>query len=65
MAVVAIHLADDRLKQLQETARTFGLEPEELLRISVEELLAQPERTFQGTVNYVLKKNAELYQRLA
>lgn len=65
MAVIAIQLADERLQQLQETAKSFGLKPEELLRISVDEILAQPERTFQGTVNYVLKKNAELYQRLA
>ena len=31
----------------------------------VEELLARPEETCQRAIDYVLKKNAELYRRLA
>ena len=38
---------------------------EELVRASVEELLASPEETFLEAVDYVLKKNQELYKRLA
>jgi DNA-directed RNA polymerase subunit L len=35
------------------------------VRISVEELLAQPEEAFQRALDYVLEKNEELYRRLA
>ena len=38
---------------------------EELLATSIEDLLAQPEDSFQTAVEFVLKKNAELYRRLA
>jgi antitoxin FitA len=36
-----------------------------LARAGVEELLARPEETYQRAIDYVLKKNAELYRRLA
>ena len=45
--------------------QTFHVEPEELVRVSVEELLKKPEDDFRRALEYVLKKNAELYQRLA
>ena len=65
MNVIAITLPDDRLAQLQEMAARFQVSPEELVRVGVEELLAQPDDMFQRTVTAVLKKNAELYRRLA
>ena len=54
-----------RLAQLQELATRFQVSPEELVRVGVEELLAQPDDVFQRVVAAVLKKNAELYRRLA
>ncbi|MDQ7029183.1 MAG: hypothetical protein Q9O62_05080 [Ardenticatenia bacterium] len=39
--------------------------PEELLRVSLEELLSRPDEAFQEAMAYVLTKNAELYRRLA
>ena len=65
MADITITLPPDRLQKLEETAARFRITPEELVRASIEELLAQPEDTFQQAVDYVLKKNAELYRRLA
>jgi hypothetical protein len=64
MHTLTITLSDDRLAQLQEMAARFGVRPEELIRISVEELLTRPEDAFQRAVQYVLEKNAELYRRL-
>ena len=58
METITITLPDDRLTQLKEVS------PEELVRVSIEELLARPDDAFQDTVNYVLKKNSELYRRL-
>jgi hypothetical protein len=35
------------------------------VRVSIEELLSRPEDAFKQAAGYVLKKNAELYRRLA
>jgi hypothetical protein len=51
--------------KLKETATQLQVSPEELVRVSVEELLTRPQESFQRAVDYVLKKNAELYRRLA
>jgi predicted transcriptional regulator len=65
MTTITITLSDDRLQKLKEIANRFGVAPEELIRVSVEELLTRPEADFQKALEYVLNKNAELYRRLA
>ena len=65
MNAITITLPDDRLAQLRELAARFRVSPEELVRVGVEELLAQPDDVFQRAITAVLKKNAELYRRLA
>ncbi len=65
MDTITITLPSDRFLELKERAVSFSISPEELVRVSIEELLARPEEPFQRAVDYVLKKNAELYQRLA
>ncbi len=47
MATITIALPDDRLQQLKETATQLKVSPEELVRISIEELLTRPEDAFQ------------------
>ena len=42
-----------------------GMTPEELLRAGVEQWLKRPKDEFAEAAAYVLKKNAELYRRLA
>ncbi len=65
MNTITITLSDERLAKLREVAARYSVTPEDLARVSIEELLAQPEETFQAAADYVLKKNAELYRRLA
>lgn len=65
MTTITITLPDDRLLELKERATRFSISPEELVRVSIEELLSRPDEAFQRAVNYVLEKNAELYRRLA
>ena len=64
MHTITITLSDDRLAKLQEMAARLHISPEELARAGVEALLARPEETCQRAIDYVLKKNAELYRRL-
>ena len=65
MAYITVSLTEEKLLKLQELAARLTISPEELVRIGVEELLALPDGEFLRAMDYVLKKNAELYQRLA
>ncbi len=65
MTTITISLPADHLQKLREVAAQYRVAPEDLVRASVEELLAQPEEEFKRALDYVLNKNAELYRRLA
>lgn len=65
MTNITIALPDERLRELQETASRLKVSPEELILVSIEELLTRPSDAFQHAIDYVLKKNADLYKRLA
>jgi antitoxin FitA len=65
MVTITVTLSEDRLQKLNELAKQFRVAPEELLRVSVEELIARPQADFQKALEYVLEKNKELYKRLA
>jgi antitoxin FitA len=65
MSTLTITLSDDRLAKLREIADRFNIKAEDLVRVSIEELLTRPEESFQQAADYILNKNAELYRRLA
>jgi predicted transcriptional regulator len=65
MTTITVPLSDDRLERLKELAQQAGISPEELARAGLEEWLARPREDFQQAADYVLRKNAELYRRLA
>lgn len=62
---LAIDLSEAQEDRLRERAKTLGVAPEELARAAVADLLANPDDQFATAAEYVLKKNAELYRRLA
>ena len=65
MATITITLADDQFAQLQAIATQQGLTVESLVQAKIATLVDQPQPSFQEASDYVLQKNAELYQRLA
>jgi len=65
MTSITITLPEDRLAKLREIAARLNVTPEDLARVSIEELLTRPDETFKRTAEYVLQKNSELYRRLA
>ena len=65
MTTSPIDLPEEQIRKLKELAAQYGVSPEELVRVSVEELLEQPEEQFQKAVEYVLKKNDSLYKRFS
>lgn len=64
MSNLTISLPDGRMSKLKEMAADLGTTAEELVRASVEDLLGRPEE-FRKAADYVLKKNEELYRKLA
>ena len=65
MSTLTIALSEESLLKLEEIARRYQIAPEELVRVSIDELLSLPEEDFRRALDLVLNKNAELYQRLA
>ncbi|MEH2382626.1 MAG: DNA-binding protein [Nostoc sp.] len=65
MNTITIKIPDERLLKLQETASNLGVSIEELVLMGIEEVLNKPNASFKGAMDYVLKKNTELYKRLA
>ncbi|MDB9372931.1 DNA-binding protein [Nodularia sphaerocarpa] len=65
MAAITIDIPDSQLEKLQELARLHGISLEALLTANIEKWLSEQKSEFTDAANYVLKKNAELYRRLA
>ena len=65
MTTITIQLPDDQAKRLAALAERCQVSPEGLVVAKVRELLNQPDKSFDNAARYVLKKNAELYRRLA
>ena len=65
MSSITINLEDEQVARLGEIASRLGVSVEDLARVSIEELLAAPDEKFEQAADYVLKKNGDLYRRLA
>ncbi len=65
MTSLTIKLPQRKLAQLMKFAAKAGVSPTDLVRESVEGLLLEPDVPFERAATRVLRKNAELYKRLA
>ena len=65
MTSIIIALPDEVMNKLQDLAERHQVTPEDLVRVTVEELVSSPQESFAETLAYVLNKNEELYKRLA
>ena len=65
MTNISISLSEERLAQLRALAERNGVSPEEFLNRRVDHFLASTETEFCEAADFVLRKNAELYRRLA
>jgi predicted transcriptional regulator len=65
MTSITITLPENRLAKLREIAARLNVTPEDLARVSIEEVLARPDEAFKQAAEYVLQKNSDLYRRLA
>lgn len=65
MKTLEIQLPEQTALKLERVAERLSVSPEQLLVLSIEEKLAQLDEEFRSSADYVLKKNSELYRRLA
>jgi antitoxin FitA len=65
MASITVTIPDDQLEKLQQLARENQVSTEDLVRANIEDWLANSNDDFTQAASYVLKKNADLYRRLA
>lgn len=65
MTSITIPIEDESLKKLAKRASEYGISPEQLALATLEEMLGRQDDEYKRALEYVLKKNAELYRRLA
>ena len=62
---ITIDLSPAQTERLRQEAERLGLAPEDLARAAVADLLATTGEEFNSAAERVLRKNEELYRRLA
>jgi len=62
---LAISLTEDQAREINRFAADLGVAPEELARAAVVDLITQMQPDFESAADGVIKKNRELYERLA
>jgi hypothetical protein len=63
---ITISLSEEASKELEKRAKNLGITIEELARVEIERFATTiSDEEFKRASEYVLKKNAELYRRLA
>jgi antitoxin FitA len=62
---LSFQLDDEQARRLEERAREFGVDPRELAKAAVNDLLSRPADDFDRAAKFVLAKNQELYRRLS
>lgn len=65
MEQLTITLPEEIATQLRDASQKVGVKPEDFMLVSLQEKLASLDSEFTEAMKYVLRKNADLYDRLA
>jgi len=65
MPVLTISVSDEAANQLRDISLRLGVSPEDLARAGINDMLRATDEKVRAAMDYVLKKNEELYRRLA
>jgi antitoxin FitA len=65
MASITIDISDEQLQKLEQLAQASQISTEDLVRANISDWLARPTHEFAQAASCVLKKNTQLYRRLA
>lgn len=62
---IAVELPQAHEEKLRDQAKRLGVPPEDLAKAAVVDLLNREADDFAAAAQYVIRKNRELYRRLA
>jgi antitoxin FitA len=65
MTNITVQIEEAKAEALRKKAERFGLNLEQFVMASIEDLLGQSDNDFDEAARRVLSKNKELYRRLA
>jgi hypothetical protein len=65
MKTLTLNLDDKKIDLLQKKAIELGLSLDDLLTATFDDLLSKPDDDFTNAMNFILKKNENLYKKLA
>ena len=65
MNTITIAISEETARQLKERAAQYDTTLEEMAVRGIQEMLSRPDPLFDQAKQHVLRKNAELYRRLA
>ena len=64
-ASLRVDLSPEQTAKLIQMAERLKTTPEDLARVGIEQLFTMSDEDFEQAIQYILKKNGELYRRLA
>ncbi len=62
---LTLQFDEEQSRRLIEVARELQVDPSELARAAINELVSRPSEDFDSAARRVLEKNRELYKRLS
>ena len=65
MKTISIDLDDRKADLLKKKAALFGLSVQDFVNAAFDDLLAKPDDDFSDAMEYILKKNKDLYKKLS
>jgi len=65
MPTITITLPEEKATKIREIAKNMNIDPEELIKVGIEDLISIPEDEIRKAMSYVVEKNKGLYIRLA
>lgn len=61
----SIDIDGQQWQRIEQLARELRVDPAELARAAINDLITRPPNDFERAIQHVLEKNRELYRRLA
>lgn len=62
---ISLELDDEQSRRLLEIASELHVDPSELAKAAISDLMSRPSDDFERAARHVLDKNRELYRRLS
>jgi hypothetical protein len=62
---ITLQLDDEQSRRLLEISRALNVDPSELAKAAINDLVSRPSDDFDRAAQHVLEKNRELYRRLS